>query len=128
MTMRIRKKPEKPNKKDYRGRSHYETIHSGCDSIDPAVLQEYIDDKLKHDGVTDCYLELSLDDNHCYYESDTPSPIIELIWHTTADYEYELALRDYQSKLNSYKRWYSKNKLAIEAELKRRNDRSKSTK
>lgn len=120
---RIKKKPEKPLKKNCRSRRQTEEIMYSYASRDisefAAAMQALA---VEYPGAT---VETDLNYDGCYYESDTPACQLILVHHTTVDEEYEKALKRYKADLKRYNEWYKLNKDNIEKELALREEEKK---
>jgi hypothetical protein len=116
--LRLKKEPVKPLLKNYRGRSHTDTVGESWDHIDPYGLVERLEEAKKIDPKA--HIELDLDYGGCYYEGDTPSAKLVLKWTGHAKDEFDKAMVRYKENLAKYAAWYVENKDAIVAELKLR--------
>ena len=117
MKIRIRKPPTKPNRKHFTVKTkEIERIEYLDQRLDSLVdkLQNILRDN------PSAVVKLDNDYGGCYYEGDTPSPVMVIERVVTIDEQFGEALLEYERRLAHYYQWYSENKDAIEKELARR--------
>lgn len=113
--MRIRRKPNKPKRKDHikqdLGLGYYDMVDT--------TLQQFIDAIPEGIDFSDVFLE---DDS--YYDEHNIR-----IYHIRreTDEEFQKRMDKYEVALQRYNKWYAENKEAVENELARR-DKSKNDK